>query len=91
MSQFPYLVKVKCYYDGQNYNEYIICYGKSFSDVTRQVEDYYGDELETCQVTVLADAGSFVSVTRQTANELIAGEGCQKDGQEVLTPHDEKM
>lgn len=51
----PALVKVTFWDDDNMKEDITLLYGKNFTEVMRQVEDYYGDQLENVYIEIFED------------------------------------
>ena len=51
----PALVKVTFWDDGSMKEDITLLYGKNFTEIMRQVEDYYGDQLENVYIEIFED------------------------------------
>ena len=58
----PALVKVTFWDDDNMKEDITLLYGKNFTEVMRQVEDYYGDQLENVYIEMF-DEGCLWHIT----------------------------
>ena len=58
----PALVKVTFWDDDSMKEEVILLYGENFTEIMRQVEDYYGDQLENVYIEMF-DKGCLWHIT----------------------------
>ena len=58
----PALVKATFWDDNSTKEEVILLYGKNFTEIMRQVEDYYGDQLENVYIEMF-DEGCLWHIT----------------------------
>lgn len=52
---YPALVKVTFWDDDSMKEDITLLYGKNFTEIMRQVEDYYGDLLENVYIEIFED------------------------------------
>lgn len=51
----PALVKVTFWDDDSMKEDITLLYGENFTEIMRQVEDYYGDQLENVYIEIFED------------------------------------
>ena len=84
----PFIAKVH-YYNDDTYpatleHTSILLYADSFTDATKEIEDYFSTDLDSLKLTCVASDGTFFEVPNHIAEVFLAGEGNFRDGKKNL-------
>lgn len=84
----PFIAKAH-YYNDATYpaileHTSLLLYADSFTEATKMIEDYFGNELDSLKLTCVACDGTFFEVPNRIAEVFIAGEGNFRDGKKNL-------
>lgn len=69
---YPYLATVH-YYDGIKEDftdEYVAIYADSMTAAMKQIEDYYGDDMDECYIVILDGEQSLLTFDKETYNRI---------------------
>lgn len=84
---YPFVAKVKGYsesmtkeYHYESFRTCMLIYAETFAEAMNQIEDYFGDELESCALECVGDFGTKFEIPYDFAQYFIKGEGNFSNG-----------